>query len=99
VCLVQEANINAMLTEELFQFQLPAANTIGVPKCKPQGFNQFVLGHTAILGYEEDDGSEDSSQASFRCWERGGRGEKTARQLCAGLSREILQEITNPPEG
>jgi hypothetical protein len=30
VRLVQEANINAVLTEELFQFQLPAANTTSV---------------------------------------------------------------------
>jgi hypothetical protein len=32
VRLVQEADINAVLTEEVFQFQLPAANIISVPK-------------------------------------------------------------------
>jgi hypothetical protein len=35
----------------------------------------FVLYLTAILNYEEDDGFEDSSLASFPCWEGGGRGE------------------------
>jgi hypothetical protein len=40
VGLVEEAYINAVLTEELFQFQLPAANTVGVPACQPQGFTR-----------------------------------------------------------
>jgi hypothetical protein len=37
--LVQEANNNAVLTEELFQFQLPAVSTIIVSISQPQGFN------------------------------------------------------------
>jgi hypothetical protein len=35
--LVEEANVNAVLTEELFQLQLPAANTASVPAGQPQG--------------------------------------------------------------
>jgi hypothetical protein len=40
-----------------------------------------------MLGYEEDYGFEDSSWTSFTGREGGGRGEKTACQLNAGLSR------------
>jgi hypothetical protein len=31
MCLVEEANVNAVLTKELFQFQLPATNTVTWP--------------------------------------------------------------------
>jgi hypothetical protein len=76
VRLVQVANINAVLTEELFEVQLPGANNISFPISK--SFPPFVLGRTAILGYEGDYGFEESSRTILPCWEEGGRGEKTA---------------------
>jgi hypothetical protein len=40
VGLVEEAYINAVLTEELFHFQLPVSNTINVPAGQPQVFTR-----------------------------------------------------------
>jgi len=39
VGLGQEAYVDPILPEEVIQFQLPAADTIGVPVGQPQGFN------------------------------------------------------------
>jgi hypothetical protein len=47
VRLVQEANINAVLTEELFHFQLPATNTITGPISQPQCLSPVRLSEAA----------------------------------------------------
>jgi hypothetical protein len=36
---VQEADVDAMLTEELIQFQPLSANLVGVPISQPQGYS------------------------------------------------------------
>jgi hypothetical protein len=58
----------------------------------------FFLGRTNKLGHEEDNGFENNSLASFHCWEGGGRGEKTACQLYAGLCGKVLEEVVDPLE-
>jgi hypothetical protein len=52
VGLFQEANINAVLTEELFQFQLPAAITVSIPAGQPHGFSRVLLGRAGVLSQE-----------------------------------------------
>jgi hypothetical protein len=51
----QETYIDSVLTEEIFQFQLPAAKTIKFPAGQPQSFSTFVLlGRAAIFAYDEE---------------------------------------------
>lgn len=72
VCVVQESDINAVLTDELVRFQFPVADPGSFPMNQPQGFSPFVLlGCTAIFGFEEYDGFQYSSLRSFPCWEGG----------------------------
>jgi hypothetical protein len=47
--LAQEVNINDVLNEELFQFQLPATNTTSVPAGQPQCFSRIALDRAAML--------------------------------------------------
>jgi hypothetical protein len=44
-----------VLTKEMFQFQLPATNTISMLGSKCRAFTTLVLlGCTSIFGYKED---------------------------------------------
>jgi hypothetical protein len=53
--LVQEKDGDTVLTEELFQFQLPVANPVSVPASQSQGFTPYVLLCSAAnLGSEEE---------------------------------------------
>lgn len=61
--LVQEANFNAVLTEEVFQFQIPSAISIGIQRSQPQAFLSVVLGRVSILRYEHNDGFKDRSES------------------------------------
>jgi hypothetical protein len=72
--LVQEANINAVLTEELL------CTPYAVQYANRKALNPFVLGRSVILSYEQDDGFEESSRPSFPCWKGGGRGVSTLRK-------------------
>jgi hypothetical protein len=50
VRLVQEAYVDAVLAEEIICFQLPAANTVGVPISQWKGFCPVaLLGRAVIL--------------------------------------------------
>jgi hypothetical protein len=39
VCLILETYVNTVLTKEMIQFELPAADTVGIPAGQLQGFN------------------------------------------------------------
>jgi hypothetical protein len=51
-----------------------------------------------MLSQGKDDGFEDGSRASLRCWEGWGRGEQTACQLYAGRSGKVVEEVDDPLE-
>jgi hypothetical protein len=38
MCLIQEADVDAVLCEKMIQLDLPTTNAVGVPESKPQGF-------------------------------------------------------------
>jgi hypothetical protein len=49
----------------MFEFKLPAANTISIPAGQPQNFATFViLGRASVLSYEEDNDFEDETRGS-----------------------------------
>jgi hypothetical protein len=99
VRLVQEAYVDAMLSGELIQFQLPAANPVGVPISESQGFSPFaVLGRAIVQSYKEDNGFWVSSLANCGGWEGRAHCEKIASQLNAGLGGKVIKESNNPLE-
>jgi hypothetical protein len=99
VRLVQEAYVDAMLSGELIQFQLPAANPVDVPISESQGFSPFaVLGRAIIQSYKEDNGFWVSSFANCGGWEGRVHCEKIAGQLSAGLGGKVMKEINYPLE-
>jgi hypothetical protein len=93
---VQNTNINAVLIKELQQLQLPAANTTGIAISHLQDFIPSVLSCTGIFRYKQNDGFEDTSQASFACWEGRDHGENTAFQLYTCFGREDFPDQRSP---
>jgi hypothetical protein len=78
VRLAQDANMNSVLTEEIFEFQHSGAKIIRFTTSQPQDFSPSVLGRTAIFIYEDVNGCADSWRASSPYSERGGCGQKKA---------------------
>jgi hypothetical protein len=89
--LFQEANINAVLTEELVQFQNPA-----LQQASRKPFPPFLVRCTEILSDKKDSGFEDSSRASFPYWKCRGHGEKAVRELFGG---RLTGRSTMPSSG
>jgi hypothetical protein len=53
--IVQEVYVDAVFAEELIQFQLSAANPVGIPVSQSEGFSPFaLLGRAVIFSYKED---------------------------------------------
>jgi hypothetical protein len=92
VRLVQEADINAVLTVSV---SIPAScrehhQRSNKPAARLSPFRLSRHSHTQLEG---DDGFEESSRARVPCWEGGSRGEKTACQLFTDLGGKVLREI------
>jgi len=51
-----------------------------------------LLGRAAILGYEEDDGLEDSARASCPCGEGRDRRQEPMNQLHTWVERKVIEE-------
>jgi hypothetical protein len=63
------ANINAVLIEELLQFQLPAVNTVSFQGGQPLGFTPGSPRPRRHTKPRKNVGFEDDSRASVRYWE------------------------------
>jgi hypothetical protein len=85
--LLDQGNINAVLTNELLQFQLPATKIVSIPGGQPQGFPCIVLNRTVILTREFDNSFKD---ASWRVEAEESRRRVTSKQTAVGrLTRRL----------
>jgi hypothetical protein len=83
----------------MFTKEPSATKNVSVPTGQPQGFSPLVLGRTAMVSYEWDDGLEDSSWAGFSRWEELYRGMKTACQLYACRVGKVSRRSAIPLTG
>jgi hypothetical protein len=60
MCFSKDTYINSVLTEEVIQFQPPAANSITIPAGQQQGFHSVLPGRAAKLDYAVDGQFQDS---------------------------------------
>jgi len=74
-----------VLPEEVIQFLLPAAYTVGIPAGQPQGFS---LGRAAILGYKDD--FEHNPRASWSRTEGWDECEEPATELHKCIKGEVV---------
>jgi hypothetical protein len=76
----------------MFQFQLSAANTIGIPAGQPQSFRHVrLLDRAAIFGYKEANDFEDCPRTGRPSREGGGRCEEPTRELHTTVDRKGIE--------
>jgi len=91
VGLSQQAYADPVLSEEMIQFVLPAAESVSIQAGQPQGFSPYIPSRPFYLfGFTEKYDFEYTPRASWPTWEGWDGCEKPASELYISIKREVV---------